>query len=129
MSSFSEPLRPYVLLAIYPHLNNQLLAVFRKYGIESRSASNYEIAIAMIQRTSPSVVVGYVSMGENTALSLLQTMYNQFHLNHIPVLAIVETSQVSKTAELEQAGVRACFVAPLDPLPFMEYVKNILESQ
>ena len=128
MATFIAPSQPYVLLSIYPHLNNQLLAVFRMYGIEARAAPNWQTAIAMMQRTPPKLVVGYVNEGENTALSLLQTMRHQLLVKDIPVIAIVQTSQLFRAAELEQAGISICFEAPLDPLPFAEYVKTLLES-
>lgn len=109
-----------------PDLRDILRSVVEPAGFNVSEASDGKMALEMIRKNPPDLVLLDYSMPEMTGLEVCEHLRQDVLLRHIPVIMLTGRSEIQDKVEGLNAGVDDYLIKPFEPTELLARVRMIM---
>ncbi|MDR7922227.1 MULTISPECIES: response regulator transcription factor [unclassified Thermosynechococcus] len=112
-----------------PGVREAVTAYLEDSGFEVTAVANGQAALEYLETNVPDLIITDIMMPQMDGYAFLETVRQQPHLNHIPVIFLTARGMKRDRIQGYDAGCDAYLAKPFDPDELVAIIKNLLRRQ
>ncbi|BAY51122.1 two-component response regulator [Thermostichus vulcanus NIES-2134] len=112
-----------------PGVREAVSAYLEDSGFEVTAVANGQAALEYLETHVPDVIISDIMMPQMDGYAFLETVRQQPHLSHIPVIFLTARGMTRDRIQGYDAGCDAYLAKPFDPDELVAIIKNLLRRQ
>lgn len=112
-----------------PGVREAVTAYLEDSGFEVTAVANGQAALAYLETNVPDLIITDIMMPQMDGYAFLETVRQQPHLSHIPVVFLTARGMKRDRIQGYDAGCDAYLAKPFDPDELVAIIKNLLRRQ